>query len=98
MSRRERKQLILAKQVANRLMGDVKYPPGTIVYIPSQNQYGKVEVVAPFKHLPYMVKGENGDVITFSESGMENNYVSRTKYKKDVRRRRKAGLKVNSLI
>ena len=98
MSRRERKKQLLAKQVAARLMNGEKYPPGTIVYIPSEKQYGMVQIVAPFSHLTYLVNGENGSVIHFTKAGIENNYVSRTQYKKDVRRRRKAGLKVNSLI
>lgn len=99
MSRRERKKLLIAKQVAARLMGDEKYPPGTIVYAHSAKQYGVVyNINKSFSHLPYLVRCENGDLIQFSISGIENHYVSRSKYKFSVRKRRKAGLKVNSLI
>lgn len=98
MSRRERQKLLIAKQVAARLMGDEKYPPGTIVYVPASKQYGMVIIVAPFKHLPYLVRRENGELINFSKDGIANHYVSRSKYKASVRKRRKAGIQVDSLI
>lgn len=98
MSRRESKKLLLAKHVAARLMGDVKYPPGTIIQYTSNKNWGVVTTVSPLKNLPYFVTMENGNILNFTADGIANNLSSRSKYKASVRRRRKAGLKVNSLI
>lgn len=92
----ERQKNFLARQVAARLIG-VKYPPGTIVKSPTEG-YGIVEFVSNGSPLPYFIRCENGAQITFSESGIDNHCISRTRYKESVRKRRKAGMKVNSLI
>lgn len=93
--RRERAMKRKAQEVAMRFYGNIKYPPGTII---KRVQWGVVRHINPDRSVPYFVEFENGDIIYYTEDGINNGLSSRSQYKKDVRRRRKAGIQVNSLI